>query len=221
TAARARGHTTFKLKIGQGSLERDALRVAALRHSVGPSARIRLDANGAWSAAEAARALERLARFDLEHVEEPLAAAAGFAARGARTPVPLALEAGALDPAALERALALRSADVLVLKPALVGGLRAALALARRARAAGLAVVATSLLDSALGVAAALQLAAALPGPSPACGLATGELLALDLAELRVERGALALPGAAGLGLDPAPGALARAARGTPREIAA
>jgi len=220
-AARARGYATWKLKVGQGPLEADVLRVASLRHSIGASARIRLDAGGAWSEAEAARALAALARFDLEYVEEPLADPAGMAALRARTPVRLALEAGALDAAALERALAARAADVLVLKPALVGGLRRAEELARRARAEGLAVVVTSFLDSALGVAAALQLAAALPEPMPACGLATGELLDFDLAELSVLGGELALPPAPGLGVDPSPEALVRAARGAPLEFSA
>jgi o-succinylbenzoate synthase len=173
-AARARGYATWKLKVGHGPLETDALRVAALRRTVGPAGRIRLDAGGSWSVAEAARALELLARFDLEYVEEPLADPAQMAALRARAPVRLALEAGLLDPAALERARGAAAADVLVLKPALVGGLRRAQALARRARAAGLVVVVTSFLDSALGIAAALHLAAALPEPMPACGLATG-----------------------------------------------
>jgi len=196
-------------------------RVAALRRALGPAGGIRIDANGAWSDAEAEQALARLSAFDLEYVEEPLADGSRLAALRARTRVPLALEAAAQGAPALERALAERAADVLVLKPALVGGPRRAAALAGRARAAGLAVVVTSSLDSALGIAAALQLAATLPDPAPACGLATGELLAFDLARLCAENGALALPRRPGLGIDPDPEALARAARGAPRELAA
>ena len=68
----------------------------------------------------------------------------------------------------------------------------------------------------------ALQLAAALPGPLPDSGLATGALLEWDLADSLVAAGgALALPASPGLGVAPEPGALRRCARGAPLELRA
>jgi o-succinylbenzoate synthase len=220
-AARAAGFSAFKLKVGGAPLARDLERVAALREAAGASAQLRLDANGAWSEAEAEAALVALARFAPEYVEEPVRGVEACARLRARSPVPLALDESAAAAGALERALRLAAADVLVLKPALLGGPRAAREVALRARGAGLAVVPTSFLDSALGVAAALQLAASLPEPGRACGLATGALFAFDLAALPVAGGALALPDGAGLGIAPEPDALARAACGPAREIRA
>ena len=51
-----RGFETFKLKLGIGD---DAERARAVRDAVGPDARLRVDANGAWSADRAVAVLER------------------------------------------------------------------------------------------------------------------------------------------------------------------
>jgi hypothetical protein len=82
-------------------------------------------------------------------------------------------------------------------------------------------VYVTSGLDGALARAAALALAAALPDPLPACGLATGELLAQDLGRGPAPKdGALELPAGLGLGVALEPGALAELACGPAREVA-
>ncbi|GIT77583.1 MAG: hypothetical protein Ct9H300mP31_21140 [Acidimicrobiaceae bacterium] len=70
--AAASGHVTIKVKVGVGEIDADLDRVAAVRERVGTDVRIRLDANGAWSASEALRGLERLAVYDPEFVEEPV-----------------------------------------------------------------------------------------------------------------------------------------------------
>ena len=74
-------------------------------------------------------------------------------------------------------------------------------------------MVVTSFLDSAVGIASALHLAAALP-PGPAAGLATGDLLAEDLADLCIGDGWIPLPRGAGLGVAPDASRLARCATG-------
>jgi o-succinylbenzoate synthase len=219
-AARRDGFRTFKLKVGAAPLARELERVAALREAAGPDARVRLDANGAWGEGDAEDALAGLARFAPEFVEEPVRGIEALARLRPRSPLPLALDESAAPPGALERALAARAADVLVLKPALLGGPRAARAAALRAREAGLAVAPTSFLDSALGVAAALHVAASLDATT-ACGLATGRLFAFDLAELRPEDGELALPDGPGLGVAPDAASLSRAACGPVRELCA
>ncbi len=220
-AARGAGFRALKLKVGAAPLARDVERVAALREASGAEAQLRLDANGAWSEVEADAALGVLASFAPEYVEEPARGVAAFARLRARSPVPIALDESAADEGALDAALRLRAADVLVLKPALLGGPCAAREVALRARDAGMTVVPTSFLDSAIGVAAALHLAASLPDARHACGLATGALLAIDLAELPISNGEMALPGGAGLGIAPTAEALARAACAPPWELRA
>ena len=77
--------------------------------------------------------------------------------------------------------LAAGAADTLVVKPMTCGGSRPALEIATLADDAGVAVVVTTTIDSGVGTATALQLAATLPANGPACGLATSSLLADDL----------------------------------------
>lgn len=218
----ASGFGTLKLKVATGPLADDVARVAAVRSAVGGRARLRLDANGGWKEDEAMAALERLVSFDLELVEQPVAAhdLQALARIRAASPVRIAADESAAGAARAERVIALRAADVLCLKPAATGGLRAALRLAARARRAGIDVFVTTALDGAVARAAALQLAALLPPPLLACGLATGRLLVDDLAVgTQPQGGSLSLPEGPGLGVEPDPAALSRLCSGPSLEF--
>lgn len=206
--AARRGFGTLKLKLGADDLVRDEERVAAVRDAVGPGVGIRLDANGAWKEAAAFDAVWRLAPFAIELLEQPVPPGEVAALARVRTasPIPIAADESVSDEDTAAALLDAAAADVLVLKPAAVGGLRPAWRIAERARRADVAVVVTSFLDSSLGIAAALQLAAALPDSPLAAGLATAELLKDDLAPpLTIRNGAMTLQNAPGLGISPAP----------------
>lgn len=202
----AAGFRCVKLKVGIAVSEAEEVaRIRAVREAIGPDAALRIDANGAWSYADAVYILEAVARLGLEYVEQPVAAEdlAGMARLRSMGAVPVAADeaVGSLEQA--RRVIDAGAADVLVIKPMLAGGLRRSLEIAALARKAGLGVVVTSTIDTGIGVAAALHLAAALPEPRLACGLATGSLLASDLLvqPLLVEKGAMCVPEGAGLGV--------------------
>jgi o-succinylbenzoate synthase len=221
-AALARGFATLKLKVGAADPRTDCARVTALRDAVGDEAELRIDANGAWSPELAIEVLRELDPLELELAEQPVPAAdvAGLARVRKGVLVPIAADESAADFAGAARVIESGAADALVLKPAVLGGLRAAAILAQRARAAGLRVLVTSALDGAIARAAALALAAALPDPLPACGLATGELLAADLGPgPEPKEGYLHVPEEPGLGAAPDPHALRAAAVGPTREV--
>jgi L-alanine-DL-glutamate epimerase-like enolase superfamily enzyme len=211
----AAGFRTLKLKVAAGGVEEDVARVIAVRAAVGAQPRLRLDANGGWKEDEALLALGRLAPFGIEMLEQPVDANDVLALarlRGA-SPVRIAADESATGAERAERVIVLGAADVICLKLGATGGLRAALRIADRAHSVGIAVFVTSGLDGAVARAAALQLAAALPGRLPACGLATGALLRDDLATCAApSRGALTLPRGDGLGVVPT--ALSRLAMG-------
>lgn len=214
-AARDAGFACVKLKVGMGrSLREERRRVAAVREALGPAVRLRLDANGAWDRKQAIRTIRALRGFDLELVEQPLPAGdpEGMAWVRSRVGVPIAADEDVTGPAAAGRLLEAAAADFLVVKPMVVGGLRPALRIAGMAMAAGAHVIVTTTVDAGIGTAAALHLAAALPAGGPACGLATGSLLAADIVArpLAPEGGRLALPEGPGLGLELDEGALAR-----------
>lgn len=220
----AAGFRVLKLKLGAGGFEADRARLAAVREAVGAAVALRVDANGAWSEAAAAAHLDALAALGVEFVEQPLPGGAldGLARLRRTSPVPLAADESVRDVASAERLLRAGAADVLVVKPAAVGGLGAALSIARRARDAQVEVLVTSFLDTAIGRAGALHLAAALPHARHAAGLATGGLLADDLARGPApESGAIALPRDPGLGCEPEPAALVRLASGASFEVTA
>ena len=178
--ARFPGCTTAKVKVAQPgeALRDDVDRVSAVRSCLGPEGRIRVDANAAWSVDDAVRALAALAPYGLEYVEQPCASVEELAAVRRRSAVPVAADESVRkveDPLRVARAGA---ADVLVLKVAPLGGVRAALAIADEA---GLPVVVSSALETSVGISAGVALAAALPSLPYACGLATTSLLEGDV----------------------------------------
>jgi o-succinylbenzoate synthase len=216
------GYRTVKLKVAALSLDLDEARVAALRDSIGGEVRIRLDANGGWKEPEAEQAIARLAPYRIELLEQPVEARdlGGLARLSAMSPIPIAADEALAGGHALDEIFARNAASVLVLKPAALGGLRASQRIAVRARAAGWGVVVTSALDSAIGLAAALQLAAALPGPHFAAGLATAGMLERDLAKAPSPiDGALSMPDEPGLGVAPLRDDLDRCAVGVAEEV--
>ncbi len=201
----ASGFRTLKLKVGSASADEDADRLGAVREAVGPAIRLRADANGAWTEAEARVRLQGLLALGLEYVEQPVPAADIAGLRRLRTLLPVAAdEALGLEgaPAALLDGEQGPAADVLVLKLCVVGGVIEALQLAARARARGVDTVVTGVMDGAVGRAAAGHLALALGGDR-AHGLATGALLAEDPGAHPVVAGALQLKDVPGLGVPP------------------
>lgn len=174
----ASGVTTVKVKVGGGSLSDDADRVAAVRNAVGAKGRIRLDANGAWDVDTALEALARLAGFDLELVEQPVAELEELARVRRRVAVPVAADESVRGLDDARRLAALGAADAVVVKVQPLGGVRAAL---RVIEAAGVPAIVSSLYETSVGLAAGVALAGALPDLPYACGLGTGTLLAGDV----------------------------------------
>ncbi len=177
------GCRTAKVKVaerGQGVGD-EVARLEAVRDALGPGGRVRMDANGGWSLDEAVRVLPVLDRAagGLEYVEQPCASVEELAAVRRRVEVPVAADESirrAEDP---YRVRDLEAADVAVLKVQPLGGVRACL---RIAEEIGLPVVVSSALETSVGIAAGVALAAALPELPLACGLATVQLLADDVA---------------------------------------
>lgn len=209
-AARAAGFGCVKMKVGIAPTpEEECRRVAAARAALGTHIALRLDANGAWDLKTAIRIIPRLVETGLQLVEQPLPpgdpAAMAYLRRS--VPVPIAADEDVTDERAALRLLEAGAADVLVLKPMVLGGLRPALRIAHLAAAAHVSAIVTTTIDAAVGTTAALHLAAALDDDAPACGLATSSLLAADVVArpLAPAAGRMAVPSQPGLGvaLDP------------------
>jgi L-alanine-DL-glutamate epimerase-like enolase superfamily enzyme len=161
---RARGFRTFKVKVGH-DLEKDAAALLAVAARI-PGARFRLDANAAFTAAEAITLLRACLAEGLriECFEQPCAREDhdGLEAVQASVPsVPVVADESLRGPADLDAILA-RSGRIggINLKIVKLGGILEALALGRRARAAGLCVMVGGMVETRLGMSAGACLAA-------------------------------------------------------------
>jgi o-succinylbenzoate synthase len=182
--ARFPGCTTAKVKVaaaGQGAAD-DEERLRAVRDALGPSGRIRVDANGAWDVDTAVRLLRSYDRAagGLEYAEQPCRTVEELAAVRRRVDVPVAADESIRRAGDPLRVATLQAADIAVLKVQPLGGVRACLRIAEQI---GLPVVVSSALETSVGIAAGVALAAALPDLPYACGLATVGLLAADVVD--------------------------------------
>ena len=217
-AAAACGFRTVKVKVGR-DVAADTERLRAVRAAIGPGTKIRIDANGAWSEEEAVAALSAHAAHDLALCEQPVAPGPGAPERLARarsaSPIPVAADESCGSLADLRALLDAGAADAVVIKP-LRTGLAEAVAMISEATARDVPCLLTTTFDTGVGTALAIHLAALLPEPRPACGLATLPLLAGDIARgcPAPEGGALPLPDGPGLGIQLDEAALDRFATG-------
>ncbi len=186
------GASTFKVKVGNNLVE-DVIRVARV-FSNAPKAAIRIDVNGLWSVEEALTHLyayyEEIGPF--EYVEQPCATVEELRELKSKIKIPLRIAADevirkAPDPFAVDLTGA---ADIVMLKVQPLGGIQRCLDIANHHN---LPVVVSSALESAIGIEYGLELAAAISDLTFDCGLATGSLLASDVAAHEISEGKITL----------------------------
>ncbi|WP_330271325.1 o-succinylbenzoate synthase [Lentzea sp. NBC_00516] len=174
------GCSTAKVKVAESTLADDCARLEAVRDALGPQGFVRIDANMLWDVDTAVTAIKAMdkAASGLQYVEQPCHTLDELAAVRRRVSVPIAADESirkADDP--LKVAVS-GAADIAVIKVAPLGGVRKALEVAE---ACGLPCVVSSALETSVGMAAGVALAAALPELDYACGLATLSLLDGDV----------------------------------------
>ncbi|MFJ2754627.1 o-succinylbenzoate synthase [Nocardioides sp. NPDC087217] len=177
------GCATAKVKVadpGQ-SLADDIARVEAVRDALGPAGKVRIDVNGLWTVDEALAAIGVLDRAagGLEYVEQPCPTVEELADVRRKVDVRIAADESIRRAADPYRVRDLEAADVAVLKVQPLGGVRACL---RIAEDIGLPCVVSSALETSVGMAAGIALAAALPELPYACGLGTVSMFTEDIA---------------------------------------
>ena len=176
------GVETFKVKVGN-NLAEDLARINVIR-DLRPEAKIRADVNGLWSVDQAENFLKAVGQ--IEYVEQPCATIEELRELKSRTSVKIVgdeILRKAQDPFNLELDGAI---DYLMLKVQPLGGIQRARAIAQHHK---LPVVVSSALESAVGINYGLTLAASFEEMSFDCGLATGSLLAQDVAHLPITDG--------------------------------
>jgi L-Ala-D/L-Glu epimerase len=171
---RAAGFDTFKLKAG---LAGDVTQVATVRDAVGPDARIRVDANAAWTVDVAVERLSAMAKYELELAEQPVGGLEQMAEVRRRTRLRLSADEDVVTTRDAREAAQLRACELANAKLSKVGGISATLAIA-----AEIPTYLSSALEGPVGIAAAAHAVQALPirgtAAEPAHGLATERLFA-------------------------------------------
>ena len=204
-AAVNEGVGTLKIKVGHRPMAETGALLESIREALGPEIRLRLDANRAWSPAEATACLSQWRRLEIECVEEPLRSdCLDQLSKLGELGVPLAADESLRSPSDLAQ-LSAAFAGV-VLKPLLIGGLHRSVMMAREAATRGLFVLVTTSLEAAVGRLGVAHVAAACPREAQrAHGLGTGILLGEDLvegpADPGIQRGRYQLSSSPGLGL--------------------
>lgn len=205
------GYSTFKLKLG---LADDIDQVSAVREAVGPEARLRIDANGAWGPDEAVSKLKRMAKCEVELAEQPCSSLAELAQVRAQSNTPIAGDESIASDEDARKAVDTDACDLATVKLSKVGG-----PLASKGVAACISTYMSSALDGPVGIAAGAHTALALypegnedkddrsPGgrnSGLAHGLATQRLFAETIAsrECELRDGFLHLPEGPGLGVE-------------------
>jgi o-succinylbenzoate synthase len=197
----ADGFSTFKLKLGSGD---DAAQVRAVREALGPRARIRIDANGAWDVETAKRTLAELEPYEIELAEQPVATLEEAMEVARSTSIPISGDESIESRDDAERAAAMEACRMTGIKLSKVGGPEEAIEIAEV-----LPAYVSSALDGPVGIAAAAQVAATLKaaggdGPGLAHGLATQRLFASTVAarECELRGDMLHPPSGPGLGVE-------------------
>jgi muconate cycloisomerase len=204
-AKEAQGFHFFKLKIGVKPLARDIATTIAMRDALGPQVPLCADANCGLTLAGARRYVEKTRRASLLFVEQPLPHddLEGLKSLARICRLPIGIDEGIRGIADIE-AHAKAGAGGVSLKLSKLGGISTALEAAKLCRRLRLKVnVAARIAESSVASATAVHLACAAPTIDWGVSL-THFYLAEDLVRqpLPLRDGQVALPSAAGLGIE-------------------
>jgi L-Ala-D/L-Glu epimerase len=133
------GLRQIKVKVGTAD---DFARVAAVRKAVGNDAELRADANAIWSAAEALENLQRLAEFNLQSIEQPVAAAdlAGMKQVRDHCGLHVMADESLVTPEQARKLIEQRACDYFNIRLSKCGGIAGSLAIAKLAQDAGIKI---------------------------------------------------------------------------------
>ncbi|MBE0654022.1 MAG: o-succinylbenzoate synthase [Bacteroidales bacterium] len=175
------GYRVLKMKVGALSFEDELTILQHVREGYDPaSLEIRLDANGAWSPEEALSNIEKLSKYHIHSIEQPIQSGRVEEMAGLcrKSPVPVALDEeliGVYGFSERKVLLDMIRPAYIILKPGLLGGFQASMEWIELARQLKTGWWVTSALESNIGLNAIAQWAASL-NPDLPQGLGTGQL---------------------------------------------
>lgn len=180
------GYRAVKLKVGRRSLDEDIERVRVLGEQLGPGLALRLDANRAWTLEEARRFAEGIDGISIDYLEEPLENPEELPAFAEETDVPLALDE-TMRSVSLITLDEHTYADVVVLKPTVLGGFAGLVYLADKATDLGLRPVWSGAYETGIGMTGLVTLAACAKGAVAPLGADTYRWIEQDVVRPRLK----------------------------------
>ena len=203
------GFSTVKVKLGNPDFQEDLRLLSEVRSALPDACQIRVDVNEAWSFESALMNIKRLEKFRIEYIEQPIPRGhiEHLGELRIQSPIPIAVDEDIRSISDMERVLYFNAADVVVLKPMLMGGMTTVYAAGLKAVRQQVGVVLTSSLDSAIGRSGTIHLAAALT-PDTAHGLTAGSLIEpVSIKEqYGIKDGTIRIPNSPGFGWNLQPG---------------
>ncbi len=157
------GAKVLKVKLGVDP-EDDVARVCAIRDAFGFDIKMTADANQGYSVAQAIKTLNKLARYELEFVEQPVAAddRNGLQEVHKAVEVPIMADESACSVADVLNLVKLEAVDMINIKLMKCGGLRNAVKISTLAEAAGMPCQIGCMIETGIGISAGTHLALAL-----------------------------------------------------------
>jgi L-alanine-DL-glutamate epimerase-like enolase superfamily enzyme len=200
----AEGHRVVYIKVGRE--QRDDMEVVgAVREAIGPEKLLRVDPNEGWDVPTAVDAIRRLEAFDLDWVEQPVAAGniAGLARVRNSVETKIAADQAVHTTAELRAVLEQEAADAIVLGSHESGGLWRWRQMAYLAESYGIPMNRHACPESAISTFAALQVMGCLPNQTLG-NQVMHHLLSEQLTTTPIEivSGRAAVPTAPGLGFE-------------------
>ena len=201
------GHRTIKVKVGSEDSARDIAAVKLVRKAIGPDVNLRVDGNMGWQTAkQAIRIIRAMEEYDLELVEQPLAAydLDGMAAVRRSIGVPLMADESIRNPRSAMQVIRREAADIGNVYVTEAGGLLNASNIFAMCEAAGMPCMIGSMPEFGIGTAAQIHLGVAMTnlGPdSDTCGVLYHQEDLLKT-PLRIENGFSYPPEGPGLGVE-------------------
>ncbi|MBI3976574.1 MAG: mandelate racemase/muconate lactonizing enzyme family protein [Chloroflexi bacterium] len=163
-AAVEAGFSVIYVKIGKAP-KLDLEMVRRIREAIGPDARLRIDANEAWTPAEAVQRIEELKPYGIDFMEQPVEKhdLDGLAFVRQTTGVPICIDQGAHLQWDIQRALRAGAADYVCTEPCRTGGLLPMKKTAAMIENANAIVCRHVGVEAGISAAAALQVCATIP----------------------------------------------------------
>ena len=196
------GFKVIKIKVGFRNLFDEIENMECLTQSYGENVQFRLDLNAALDLPRAIRFCKEMEKFNIDYIEQPLAAEnlEDLAELRYHTTIPIAVDESLTDYNSSEKIIGMQAADVFIIKPMISGGFSECKKIIEMAKLENIRSVITTSLETYIGRAACLHLAATNEILEP-CGLATADLLTEDYSEIPIEDGIVSLSKIPGLGI--------------------